>query len=282
VLVLLDAGCTEAQTSSLDAGQSHRSALASESAGAQPGGSGAPDAGTAGDGDTNGATDAASPVTFDVVAATVTRVVDGDTAVMTLSSGTSERVRFIGVDTPESTTQHEPYGTEASSFTKQRLTGKRVWLQIGTEERDRYGRLLAYIWLQEPLGISEAELRTKQFNAQLLVEGYAQLLTIPPNVEYVEYYREFQTEAREANRGLWGLPAAGSTAPVPVPPPGAGTGSSSGGASSAAYIGNRNSMKLHRAECRYVNEMSPENKVPLETREAAISAGYVPCKVCRP
>lgn len=143
---------------------------------------------------------------LDLARATVTRVVDGDTAVMLLASGKSERVRFIGVDTPESTKEHEPYGPEASAFTKQQLTGRRVWLQIGTEQRDRYGRLLAYVWLERPTSASEAELRAKQFNAQLLLEGYAQLLTVPPNVEYVEQYRAFQTEAREANRGLWALP----------------------------------------------------------------------------
>ena len=143
---------------------------------------------------------------FDVVPATVTRVVDGDTAIVTLRGGTRERLRFIGVDAPETTTRHEPYGTEASAFAKKRLTGRQVWLQIGIEQRDQYGRLLAYVWLEPPDSTTDHELRTKQFNAQLLLEGYAQLLTIPPNNDYAEQYRAFQAEARKANRGLWGLP----------------------------------------------------------------------------
>jgi len=272
LLMALAAGCSEAQTSTstVDA----PGASSNEPSSGLSGGAATSDTETPAD-------EPSDSVDFDAVPANVTRVVDGDTAVMTLRGGSSERVRFIGVDTPESTTQHEPYGEEASAFTKQRLTGKQVWLQIGTEQRDKYGRLLAYVWLEPPADASDAELRAKQFNAQLLLEGYAQLLTIPPNTDYVDQYRKFQAEARDANRGLWGLSTAGSSA-VPVPAPGAGTAGGSNSGSSANYIGNRNSKKFHYADCRYVGEMNPENKVPFATREAAISAGYVPCKVCKP
>ena len=86
-------------------------------------------------------------------AAVVERVVDGDTAIFRLENGTRERVRFIGVDTPESTTKHEPFGDEASAYTKSVLMpGRRVLLERDAEERDRYGRLLAYIWLEQPSG----------------------------------------------------------------------------------------------------------------------------------
>ena len=146
---------------------------------------------------------APSPVRL--VSATVVRVVDGDTAVMRLASDRVERVRFIGVDTPESTTQHEPYGKEASRFTEARIEGRRVFLQVGTEPRDRYGRLLAYVWLARPKSLRDSELRSKLFDAQLLIQGYAQLMTIPPNVDYVESFRRYQAEAREQDRGLWGL-----------------------------------------------------------------------------
>ena len=216
----------------------------------------------------------AASLHFALVPAVVTRVVDGDTAVMTLRGTTSERVRFIGVDTPESTIEHEPYGAEASAYTKKRLTGKRVWLQVGLEQRDRYGRLLAYVWLDEPRDTSDAELRAKQFNAQLLIEGYAQLMTIPPNVDYVDSYRVFQAEARSADRGLWALPVSSSSS--------AASPGGSSGASSVEYIGNRNSKKFHLATCTYVGQMNPANKVPFVTRDDAIAAGYVPCKVCQP
>jgi micrococcal nuclease len=143
-----------------------------------------------------------------LIAATVTRNVDGDTLHVRTSAGVVEKVRFIGVDTPESTIEHEPYGKESSDYTRKRLpVGTRVWLETDVGLRDRYGRLLAYVWLSPPADSSVAELRAKMFNAQLLIEGYAQLMTIPPDVKYVDYFRPLQTEAREASRGLWGLPA---------------------------------------------------------------------------
>lgn len=135
----------------------------------------------------------------------VIRVVDGDTAVVSFSTGKKEKVRFIGVNTPESTKRHEPYGSEAYAYSRKELTGKKVYLEIDVGERDKYGRLLAYLWLEPPAKIDDREIRGKMFNARLLLEGYAQLMTIPPNVKYVDYFTEYQVESREANNGLWGL-----------------------------------------------------------------------------
>lgn len=137
----------------------------------------------------------------------VIKVVDGDTIDVSFK-GRTERVRLIGIDTPETVkpnTPVEPYGKEASNFTKTKLTGKTVFIEIDVGERDKYGRLLAYIWIDEPLNTSDEEIRAKLFNAQLLIDGYAQLLTIPPNVKYVDQFTIYQKEAREASRGLWGL-----------------------------------------------------------------------------
>jgi len=141
-------------------------------------------------------------------AATVERVVDGDTAIFVLEGGTSERVRFIGVDTPESTNKHEPYGEEASAYTKRVLTpGRSVLLERDVDERDRYGRLLAYVWLEAPSEISDAEMRAKMLNATLALDGYAQQMTIAPNVKYASSFKRYVAEARDANRGLWALGA---------------------------------------------------------------------------
>jgi micrococcal nuclease len=149
---------------------------------------------------------AASP--FPVTEVTVIRVVDGDTIHVRTPGGVDETIRFIGVNTPESTTKHEPYGNEASAYTESKLpVGLTVWLELDTDERDRYGRLLAYVWLERPSSRSPAEVRGKMFNAELLLEGYAQLMTIPPDVRYVDVFTPMQSEAREASRGLWGLPA---------------------------------------------------------------------------
>jgi len=145
--------------------------------------------------------------------AKVVRVIDGDTAVMEVISpmlpekeiGIEERVRFIGINTPESTTRHEPYGEEASEFTKKALAGKMVYLEKDVSNRDRYDRLLRYVWLEEPKTGSEEEIRTKMFNAILVLEGYAQAATYPPDVKYSDYFVQFQKEARSQNLGLWGL-----------------------------------------------------------------------------
>jgi micrococcal nuclease len=138
--------------------------------------------------------------------AAVERVVDGDTAWFTLTDGTREKVRFIGVDTPESTTQHEPFGKEAAAYTASILNvGRSVDLQIDLDERDRYGRLLAYVWLSRPGTGDAAEARAKMLNAMLVEKGYAMVLTIPPNIAYVDLFVALQLEARNAARGLWAL-----------------------------------------------------------------------------
>ncbi|MEX2555648.1 MAG: thermonuclease family protein [Actinomycetota bacterium] len=134
------------------------------------------------------------------------RNVDGDTAWFTLTDGSREKVRFIGVDTPESTTQHEPFGKEAAGYTASILTvGRGVDLEIDLDERDRYGRLLAYVWISPPATGDAAEARAKMLNAMLVEQGYAMVLTIPPNIAYVDLFVALQLEARNAARGLWAV-----------------------------------------------------------------------------
>lgn len=135
----------------------------------------------------------------------VVRIVDGDTLEVSLSNGSTEKVRLIGVNTPESTTRHEPYGTEASDFTKKSLTGKTIYLEKDVSDRDRYGRLLRIVWLEDPGTINETSIRSKMFNAILVLKGYAQASTYPPDVKYSEYFMRFTKEAREAGVGLWSL-----------------------------------------------------------------------------
>lgn len=129
--------------------------------------------------------------------ATVERVVDGDTIVADVG-GSRERVRLIGIDTPESVKPNSPvecYGKEASAHTKELLPeGTRIRLVLDVEERDRYGRLLAYVYRA-----SDGEF----VNLALAADGYAGLLTYPPNVAHVEDFRAAVRSAREQNLGLW-------------------------------------------------------------------------------
>ena len=134
----------------------------------------------------------------DAVAGRVERVVDGDTFVAAVG-GRRERVRIIGVDTPETVAPNrpvEPYGRQASDFAKKELTGQTIRLAGDAEPRDRYGRLLAYVWLADGTF----------WNALLAAEGYAQQLTIPPNVTYADLFRRLVAEARQHDRGLWARP----------------------------------------------------------------------------
>ena len=129
--------------------------------------------------------------------AKVTRVVDGDTIKVRLA-GRSERVRYIGMDTPESVKPGSPvecYGKAASELNDKLVGGKTVTLTFDAERRDRYGRLLAYVRRAgDNLFVNE----------ELLRRGYATTLTIPPNVRYASRFRKVQREARSAQRGLWG------------------------------------------------------------------------------
>jgi len=189
----------------------------------------------------------------------VTRVVDGDTIEVTLT-GQKEKVRLIGVDTPETvhpTKGEEPYGKEASDYTMSRLDGQAVNLEFDVQERDQYGRLLAYVWLGSEL-----------FNETLVKEGYAQIATFPPNVKYIDRFRAAQEQAREQNRGLWGL---GQTVTPSEPT-----------ATSGKFVGSLQSDKYHYPTCCWAKEIKPENEIWFKNAEDAKAHGYKPCGVCKP
>lgn len=143
----------------------------------------------------------------DLEVATVERVVDGDTIEVKID-GEKFKVRLIGVDTPE--TKHprkpvEPYGKEASEYTKKKLEGKKVYLEKDVSDKDRYGRLLRYVWLTKPdkdKKLTE-EMLKDNFNLTLVKEGYGKSSTFPPDVKYAEIIKEYQREAVKENRGLW-------------------------------------------------------------------------------
>ena len=141
----------------------------------------------------------------DFVPAVIVRAVDGDTAVVKVD-GQEKRVRFLGVDTPETVHPNKPvqfYGKEASNFTKESLNGRRVWLEYDSNPQDRYGRHLAYIWLKNPATVNESTIRESMFNAKLLLGGYAKVMIIKPNKRYEAEFKKFQEEAKRARLGVW-------------------------------------------------------------------------------
>jgi micrococcal nuclease len=120
--------------------------------------------------------------------ATVRRVVDGDT-VRLVPGGSA---RLIGVDSPEVHGRTECFGREASAFATRRLAGRRVTVEVGAEPRDRYGRLLVYLYSGGRL-----------FNDELVREGFATVMTIAPNDARASELRAASRMAHEQARGLW-------------------------------------------------------------------------------
>jgi micrococcal nuclease len=126
----------------------------------------------------------------------VVRVVDGDTIRVSIG-GRPEPVRYIGVDTPESKKPGTPvqcFARRAAAENARLVRGERVRLVFDVERRDRFGRLLAYVY----------RARDGVFvNAALVRAGFARTLTIPPNVRFAARFAALAAEARRAGRGLW-------------------------------------------------------------------------------
>ena len=128
---------------------------------------------------------------------TVIRVVDGDTAMIDID-GEETRVRFIGVDTPESVNPDEskntPEGKVASDFTKALLSNQEVYLEYDVDQYDDYSRTLAYVYLDDQKTMVQDE---------LLKAGLATTMTIQPNSKYADRFYALQVEAREHFVGFW-------------------------------------------------------------------------------
>ena len=128
---------------------------------------------------------------------TVKRVSDGDTFWVDDGSQSGLKVRMIGIDAPEShQTQYEEvqyFGKEAAAYLTGLIRGKKVRLEYDVERKDRYGRTLAYVYLEDGTFV----------NAEMIKNGYANLMTVPPNVKYVERFTKLQSEARKNRKGLW-------------------------------------------------------------------------------
>jgi micrococcal nuclease len=140
----------------------------------------------------------------------VIRIVDGDT-IQTVHEGRRQRVRLIGIDTPETHLSVKlnrdvqrfrssaraiiELGRLSEDFTRRHLDQKTVQIELDAQKRDRYSRLLAYVWLSDG----------RLFNALILQEGFALTLTIPPNVKYSALFVACQRQAQVQDRGLWAV-----------------------------------------------------------------------------
>lgn len=201
------------------------------------------------------------------ISARVVEVIDGDTVRVEFLPGPGgslknrvsgphspvqlspvEKVRLIGVNAPETGGKGqagELFGLKAKEYTKERLLNQMVTLEFDVVSRDRYGRLLAYIYSEKNL-----------FNCQLVRDGYAQVYTSPPNLLHLEELLAAQREAIHSGRGLWGVRDFYS----------------------GRVVGNRRSFVYHRPGCTHLPSLA--NRVWFDSEKEAVLAGYHACKSC--
>jgi micrococcal nuclease len=185
-----------------------------------------------------------------VAEAVVVHVVDGDTVV--LANG--QRVRLLGIDAPEMEHEGKPadfLAHKSKKFLAELVQGKRVRLEYDRLRYDRYGRILAYLFLLDGTNVSREMVR----------EGLAHVYTVPPNMRFREELLAAQRQAINARRGIW-LQALKQDEPY--------------------YIGNKRSLLFHRPSCHLGQNTSKKNRVEFKSILDAYEQGYSPCRTCKP
>lgn len=139
-----------------------------------------------------------------LIPAQVVKIIKGDTIMVTIT-GRQEEVRLLGIDIPQPKYLGKTHfhGIEAYDYLNSFLDNRTVFLEFDVEKIDRQGRLLAYVWLEQPITDSEREKRTKMLNAQLFLKGYGPLLLHQPNTKYLTSFQHYQNEAKENKLCYW-------------------------------------------------------------------------------
>ena len=185
---------------------------------------------------------------------TCTRVIDGDTIV--LNNG--EKVRLIGVDTPDTKDSRKTvqyYGKESFGFTQQMVEGKEVRLEFEQQQRDKYGRLLAYVYLSDSTFL----------NAEIIKQGYGHAYTVFP-FKHLDQFIQHEKLAKENKIGLWANASAEQERKF----------------IRERYVASKKSNKYHLPNCRNGKRIKPSDLREFNSAEEAVIAGYVPCKRCKP
>lgn len=181
----------------------------------------------------------------------VVKVFDGDTVELEGNI----IVRYLGIDAPEIAHDNNPsdcYGDEAKLKNASLVLGKKIKLQYDENEKfDRYGRLIAYVFLEDGTLVNEL----------LVTEGYAFVLRKTGGFSRVESFLNAQRSAIKNKRGLWGHCKYKLE---------------------SYYIGNTRSFVFHRPDCSAANMIAPSNRMRFKTREEAFMEGYHPCRKCKP
>jgi micrococcal nuclease len=177
----------------------------------------------------------------------VKRAVDGDT--VELEDG--RKVRYLGIDTPE---KGENFYVEARDANAAYVAGKEAWLEFDVEKSDKYGRLLAFVWVQSPQG-------ALLVNAELIRSGLAYAYTPGPNAKHKESLVACQREARENGRGFWKDYVLGRD---------------------SSFVTTRNGHAFHKEGCEALKSANPDNLRSWKSRDDVMDAGFSPCRTCKP
>jgi endonuclease YncB( thermonuclease family) len=191
-----------------------------------------------------------SPANANPLRALVRWVNDGDTIV--LAGG--ERVRYVGINAPEiahGDESAEPYGVAALNFNRKIVLGRWINLELAEKRRDHYGRLLAYVFLEDGTFV----------NGELIRQGYAHLLRRQAKLRYWERLLNLQRQALQEKRGIWSLPV--------VDP-------------EEFYFGNKSSWAFHRPHCQFGLKTAVRNRVRFRDLYEALYQGFSPGRHCKP
>lgn len=141
-------------------------------------------------------------IQIELTPAIVTKIIDGDTILVDID-GESKKVRLIGIDCPEYTTEIEAFGKEATDFTSQNLLGKTVYLQKDISDTDSYDRLLRYVWIQKIDVINKENINNYLFNNILVTQGLAQSNYYKPDILLQHYLESSESYAKKQKIGMW-------------------------------------------------------------------------------
>ena len=177
-------------------------------------------------------------------------VTDGDTIVLT----NGERVRYLDINAPEVAHDgepSEPYGDEARAFNQKLVWGSWLNLELAEQSRDHYGRLLAYVFLEDGTFV----------NGELVRQGYAHLIHRQSKVSYWERLLNLQRLALKEKKGIWSLPV--------IKP-------------EEHYLGNRRTWVFHRPNCQFGLKTADHNRIFFKNRYEALYQGFSPGRRCKP
>jgi micrococcal nuclease len=158
----------------------------------------------------------------------------------------------------------EYYGKEATEANKRLVDGKNVELEPDVQVWDKYGRMLAYVWVDDVM-----------VNEELVRQGHARVSTYPPNVTYQERFCEAEREARQESRGQWADNPA-----IKAEQQGEAKASEREPKEAAPFVASKKSKAYHRASCPFAEQIKPENLIEFKSEEEAKASGMRGCSRC--